>query len=163
MSFVLRIVFVCVLLGTIYSCAKKNSTSPTPTNQTVQTNPNTSFSVDGVLANQPNSAGSANSTASTFIVTGIDYSGYPQITITFPHTTTPTGGTYSIVSTNPNTGFGLKCNFALTQIGGNVSPATSGTVSISTVSTHSYEVVFSNISCSSLSAGTHMVSGTIGY
>ncbi len=164
MNKLFKIIITGSVLISVYSCAKKSSnTPPVATKQTIQTNPNTNFSVDGIPANYPNSAGSANNTASTFVVSGIDYSGYPQITVTFPHTATPTGGTYSIVTTNPNTGIGLKCNFTLTQIGGNMATASSGTISISTVSTHSYEVVFSNISCTGSYTGTHIVSGTIGY
>jgi len=164
MNSVLKIILTSSVLIGIYSCAKKSSSSnSSTTNQTIQTNPNTNFSVDGVPANNPNSAGNANASASTYIVSGEDNSGYPQITVTFPHTTTPTGGTYSIVTTNPATGAGLKCNFILTQIGGNIATASSGTVSISTVSTHSYEVVFNNITCTGTLAGTHVVSGTIGY
>ncbi len=157
-----KIIITSSVLTGIYSCAKKSTSTPPPTKQTIQTNANTNFSVDGIPANYPNSAGSPNNSASTFIVNAIDNSGYPQITVTFPHTTTPTSGTYSIVTTNPNTGIGLRCNFILTLAGNYTATPTSGTVSISTVSTHSYEVVFNNLSCTG-SAGTHVVSGTIGY
>ena len=164
MKTLLNIIITSSVLIIIYSCAKKSSTSNTSApKQTIQTNPNTNFSVDGVPANNPNSAGTANTSASTFVVTGIDNSGYPQLTVTFPHAATPTGGTYSIVTGNPAIGGGLRCNFVLTQIGGNTATASSGTVAINTVSTHSYEVVFNNVSCTGSYTGTHVVSGTIGY
>src|ERR1700752_4973402 len=70
------------------SCAKKTSIPPA-TNTPIQTNPNTNFSVDGVPANDPNSAGSVKSSSSTYVVTAIDNSGYPQITVTFPQTVEP--------------------------------------------------------------------------
>jgi hypothetical protein len=156
------IITASVFIG-IYSCAKKSSSASPTTTPTIQTNPNTYFTVDGVPANNPNSAGNANASTLTYVVFAEDNSGYPQVTITFPHTTIPTGGTYSIVTTNPATGAGLRCNFILTEIGGNVASASSGTVSITTVSTHSYEVVFNSITCVGSLAGTHVVSGTIGY
>ena len=163
MNILFKVIIASSVLIGIYSCAKKSSSNSPTTTPIIQTNPNTNFTVDGIPANNPNSAGSANSSASTFIVSAEDNSGYPQITITFPHTNTPTGGTYSIVTTNPNTGIGLKCNFVLTEAGNYTATPTSGTVSISTVTTHSYEVIFNNITCTGSYTGTHVVSGTIGY
>jgi hypothetical protein len=161
MNTLFKIIITSIVFIGVCSCAKKSSSSSSSTTTVLPTNINTNFSVDGVPANNPNSAGNANTSTSTFIVTGIDASGYPQVTITFSHPLTPTGGTYSIV-TGSIVG-GLRCNFLLTQAGNYTATASSGTVAINTVSTHSYEVVFNNISCTGSYAGTHVVSGTIGY
>ena len=160
MSFLLRIFITLSALFTIYSCTKKSSSTSTQSNQPTQTNPNTNFSIDGVPANCPNSDGTANASNATYNVLAIDNSGYPQLKITFHGAITPSIGTYSII--NGTVSGGAYCNFLLTEAGNYTATPSSGTVTISTVSTHSYEATFNNLTCMG-SAGTHVVSGTIGY
>lgn len=154
-----KVIVTILVLAIAYSCAKKSNASlpvaPLPTNS------NTNFMVDGNQANSPNSDGTANTSTATYTIFAIDNIGYPQIKITFHGAVTPAAATYSIISGTVSGG--ATCNFVLTVAGNYTAAASTGTLAIASIATHSYTATFNNITCSGVSAGTHSVTGTIGY
>src|SRR6185312_6225782 len=134
--------------STTGSTTSGTTTSPTDTTRT-------HFSIDGTAAGNPTVGSPACS--GSYYVTCFDGSGTPSIQITFPGTTVPAGGNYTIVSGTPS---GNQCNFLLTNSTGS-SSASAGTVTVTILGT-SNTAAFTSIACSG-SGGSHVVSGAIKY
>lgn len=126
-------------------------TTTAPTNTTT-----TNFTVDGSAAtpSTPNAVASGGD----FVILCIDNSGNPQIQITFPGTSAPVSGNYTIVSGTPT---GNQCNFLVTTTLG-PSHASGGTVVVTAATSPNNTAAFGGISCTG-SGGSHTVTGAIKY
>ena len=148
---------VVLLIG--FACKKSSTTNTSTTTSTSSTTGTTSattapsnttttnFTVNGTAAQYPGCTGTSNSP--NYVVVGADNSYTNVIQITFPGTTTPANGTYTItVGTNPTAG---HCGFLFN----NSTSATAGTVTV--VGKDAY---FTNISCVSPSI-TYTITGNL--
>jgi hypothetical protein len=135
--------------GTTTATTAATTTSGTTTAPTNTTS--TNFNVDGTAASSPTASGSGSS--GSYIVLSMDNTGYPQVQITFPGTSAPASGSYSIITGTPNAN---QCDFLLTTAAGVFSSALGGSVTVTAGAPNT--VVFSNILC-----GSKRVSGAIKY
>jgi hypothetical protein len=128
-----------------------SGTTTAPTNTTT-----TNFSVDGSAAtpSTPNAVASGGN----FVILCIDNSGDPQVQITFPGTSAPISGNYTIVSGTPT---GNQCNFLVTTTLG-ASGASAGTVVVTAATSPNNTAAFGSIACSG-AGGSHTVTGAIKY
>jgi hypothetical protein len=127
------------------------------TNTTVTTNTTTTnFTVDGTSAASPTTSGLPS--GGNFIVLAIANTSDPQIQITFPGTSAPATGSYTITNGTPT---GNQCGFLLTTTVG-VYTAASGIVSVTAAASPGNTATFSGIICSN-SGVNHIASGTIKY
>ena len=130
-----------------------SGTTTAPTNTTT-----TNFSVDGTAESPstPNAAVNGN----TYVVLCSNNTGTPQIQITFPGTSAPASGNYTIVS-GTVTPTGNQCNFLLTT-GLGLSNASAGTVVVTAGTSPNNTAAFGGITCTG-SGGSHTVTGALKY
>ncbi|HEX7414458.1 MAG TPA: hypothetical protein VF411_10490, partial [Bacteroidia bacterium] len=147
-----------------FAC-KKSSTTTTPpannNNNTVTTNTTSlNFSVNGTAASYPTAIFTPS--GSSMVILAIDVTGYPQVQITFPGTSLPINGTYTITSGTPA---GNHCKFLLTPLAGTVATASSGVVTVVAATTPSNTAYFTNIICTGTgtTSATYTVSGAAKY
>ena len=148
-----------------FSC-KKSSTTTTPpaNNNNTNTVPTTmNLTVNGTAATNMSAGSFSNTASSSYIVTFMDGSGYPQVQLKFGGTTFPASGTYTIVTisgtTTPPAG---KCGFVLTPSAGSLATASSGVVTVAAAATPSNTAYFTNIICTT-GPNTYTVSGAAKY
>ena len=145
LAVVLLVGFACKKSTTTTTPTTTSTSSTTGTTTAPSNTTTTNFTVNGTAAQSPGCTGTSNSP--NFVVVGSDNTYTNVIQITFPGTTTPANGTYTIsLGTNPTAN---HCGFLYN----NSTSATAGTVKV--VGKDAY---FTNISCVSPSI-TYSVTG----